>query len=219
MKCIGLFQLQGVEYHFGCVEERTVHFLAVNHRLLAFSLGIGHTGHIDSFDAQVAILVFEDGVGAIETGVNDSNDDAIAVVGLWKLLARAALHLVGVCGLSRLIEFQQGFRTYRNIRHPLQLGNSCQQLCSGSHHQHAPHSRLHFCAFFGYLCAHLVGVGMRLNVYHEKSGLLFFCRCSTPCLSLLYVGAHHRIQFVLCHHTAAVHQQQSQQILYRSIHI
>ena len=116
MKCIGLFQLQGVEYHF--------------------SLGIGHTGHIDSFDAQVAILVFEDGVGAIETGVNDSNDDAIAVVGLWKLLARAALHLVGVCGLSRLIEFQQGFRTYRNIRHPLQLGNSCQQLCSGSHHQH-----------------------------------------------------------------------------------
>ena len=106
MKCIGLFQLQGVEYHFGCVEERTVHFLAVNHRLLAFSLGIGHTGHIDSFDAQVTILVFEDGVGEIETGVYDANDDAIAVVGLWQLLARAVLHLVGVCDLARLIEFQ-----------------------------------------------------------------------------------------------------------------
>ena len=34
------------------------------------------------------------------------NDDAIAVVGLWQLLARAVLHLVGVCDLARLIEFQ-----------------------------------------------------------------------------------------------------------------
>ena len=211
VECIGLFQLQGVEYHVGRVEDRTVHFLAVNHRLLALSLGIGHAGHIDSLDAQVTILVFEDGVGAIETGVNDSNDDALAVVGLWQLLARAALHLVGVCDLSRLIEFQQGFRTYRNIRHPLQLGNVSQLLGCGSHHQHAPHSRLHFCAPFRYLYAHRVGVCIRLNVHHEKSGLLFFCRRRTLCLCLLHVGTHHRSQFALCRHTAAAHQQQSQQ--------
>ena len=217
--CVGLLQLQGVEYHVGRVEERTVHFLAVNHRLLAFPLGIGHAGHEDRLDAQVAILVFEDGVGAVETGVNDANDDTIAVVGLWQLLARAVLHLVGVSNLSRRIEFRQGFRAYRDIRHSLQLGNSRQLRGCGSDHQHVTHCRLHFCASFGYLCAHLVGVGIRLDVYHEEAGLLFFCRCSTPCLCLLCVGAHHRVQLVLCHHTAAAHQQQSQQILCRSIHI
>ena len=106
MKSVGLLQLRGVEYHFGYVEERAFQFLAVNHRLLAPSLGIGHPRHVGCFDAQIAFVVFENGMGEIETGVYDANDDAIAIVGLWQLLARAVLHLVGMCDLARLIEFQ-----------------------------------------------------------------------------------------------------------------
>ena len=192
-----VLQTRSVEHQLCRVEKGSFQLLAVHDCFVAFS--VGHAWIVGCLDAQVALGVLESRIGHIETGVDDTDNDTIALIGLWQLDASACMHLVSMGSLTAVVELQHGFHGFLNELYILQCCHVLQLPGCSGYHQHTSDSRLHLGSSGLYLLASLAGIRFGVKAYDEEDWLLGHLSSSAPgCLNLLRSkGMHHRCQLTI----------------------
>ena len=187
VRTVVVLDLQGVEDDFRVGEEAASerqaggNTLVVDTRYVGERLAQGLVGSIlvahgiDTLDAQIAVLVLEHRVGEVEASVNQSDDDALAGIGLGQALQSVGLALMDFID-PRCFAGTVGLLTApgRDVdeQHPLD-GSHLVELRHGQvDHQLVAHQR----ADDATQLDHLVGNGCRTGVHtagdHEECTLL-----------------------------------------------